>query len=607
MPRVQQYTQQVQSSALPGAQLTARVTPDAAGGAFAQAANQLGGMAAQVAAEEKRKADEMRVLEADNQVAAWERDFLYDPRNGALHRMGRDAFGVPDEVERELARLTSEIESTLSNDSQRMAFRRATSTRTASIQTAVQRHVNRQMTAFDDTTTKEALELSRQRAISLYDDPEAIELEIARQKALIVGHAERNGLPTEYVQNRFMAAEGETHLSVINQLAESSPLAAREYYEANKDRIEGQWGERAKSLIDTKVKQYEAQSLAMQIVNTSEQRQSDWLARANEIQDPETRNAVKQELAIRWREVQIARDEATMDAFNAIENGAHWVDIDESTWGDMTPDQRRGAQRRYREVQQGLEPAQDHREFLAFANMPDSELKGMSEAEFYHTYRGIFDDAHWAQARNRWLSVNQPQQADQNFTSIHSISDVTDNAAATAGIIPVNKPKSKWSDEEISRYASFLDSVQREVEEAERAKGVKLTRSELVDLINDRVADRVYTRERGNIATGMGRRRYHGEVPELALLPGEDGLAVPFEDIPIQVVAGWTAQYERATGRIAPTKGREAKRFQDRISQAYLIYRNLQGVPVPNQQQDPEGYQDYMRQLQLIADLVIGE
>ena len=51
-----------------------------------------------LALEQKQKADQVVVLDGDNQMANAENFILRDPEKGALNKRGKDAFGVPDMV-----------------------------------------------------------------------------------------------------------------------------------------------------------------------------------------------------------------------------------------------------------------------------------------------------------------------------------------------------------------------------------------------------------------------------------------------------------------------------------------------------------------------------
>ena len=103
---------------------------------------------------EFHKANELKALEASQKLSAEENRLLYDPTNGAFNKKGKDAFGLPDQVLGEYDKSVGAIEKELTNNEQRVAFKRQSIAHRVSIDNQVQRHVAAQIQDYDAETTK---------------------------------------------------------------------------------------------------------------------------------------------------------------------------------------------------------------------------------------------------------------------------------------------------------------------------------------------------------------------------------------------------------------------------------------------------------------------
>lgn len=224
MPTVPSYgDRKVQQAPLPGARLNPGAPVEAFGGGASldrrtQAANSLAGEAQKLIIEEKDRADQVAVLDADSQLSELETRLQYDPKTGAMNRRGRDAFGLPDEVKTEWEKGTQEIEKSLFNANQRLAFKRMSGSRWASLDSNIQRHVSTQIKEFDNETTSSYLENERDAAAKNFNDHDRVGLSIARQTAALQDHAQRNGLPEEWITNKAGEAASKTHMAVLDQM-----------------------------------------------------------------------------------------------------------------------------------------------------------------------------------------------------------------------------------------------------------------------------------------------------------------------------------------------------------------------------------------------------
>jgi hypothetical protein len=181
--------------------------------------------------------DQIAVLEADRKLSEWENKRLYDPKDGALGVKGKDAFGLPDTVNKEYTDFTTELEKSLANERQRDVFRRAASSRSKDINTTLSRHVFTEVRNFDNSETTNYLKNSQQAAALNYNDPNRVGLEIERQHAAISDFAKRNGIVGSETEKQMRAqAISDTHVGVIDRfLANGQDQAASDYFNGKGD------------------------------------------------------------------------------------------------------------------------------------------------------------------------------------------------------------------------------------------------------------------------------------------------------------------------------------------------------------------------------------
>lgn len=190
---------------------------------------------------ETDKADQIAVTEADAQLSALETELLYNPQTGALNRRGKDAFGLPEEVNTAWAKRVGEIERGLTSDRQRLRFQQMAQGRSADVDRTLQRHVAGEIQSHDRQVTDALLAGERNAAIANYTDPERVGLSLTRQVAAIREFGQRNGLAPEVIDSVVAKETSSTHVAILNRmLAAGSDQLALTYLNANRAGIAGE-------------------------------------------------------------------------------------------------------------------------------------------------------------------------------------------------------------------------------------------------------------------------------------------------------------------------------------------------------------------------------
>lgn len=230
MPRVPVAERTVETAPLRGGQLSP--VPSRAFGNMDQAF----GAAESSMVEERKKADQLAVLDGDVKNSAFKTSLMYDPDKGLLNRRGKDAFGIYDEAKAKWDKHVQETEKGLASETQRIAFRNRALSHWADMDLQLKRHIADEGRKYDDTVTESWIANERTAASLNYQDGERVKTSIATQKAVLADHAKRNGLPAEWLKLKTLEAESKTHVSVIERMLDNGQdEAAQGYYQANKD------------------------------------------------------------------------------------------------------------------------------------------------------------------------------------------------------------------------------------------------------------------------------------------------------------------------------------------------------------------------------------
>lgn len=235
MPVVKNYGgQQVEQQPLRGGESSATFSPVAPVG---EALGKLGGA---MWHDELLRQDQVAFLEADRKLSEWEQTTLYDPKNGALNKRGKDAFAVPDMVLKGFEDQVAEVNKGLNTDRQRDALNRSVVYRRRDLSGTLSRHVFSESRKFEEAETENYVKNATQAAILNNTDPERVAVELGRAEVAVREFADRNGLGAEYVKQKVAQVRSNTHVGIVDRyLAQGQDRAASEYFKLNKPEVAG--------------------------------------------------------------------------------------------------------------------------------------------------------------------------------------------------------------------------------------------------------------------------------------------------------------------------------------------------------------------------------
>ncbi len=326
-----------------------------------------------IAQEEKQKADQLAVLDADKQLSALETNLQYNPQTGAMNRKGKDAFGLPDQIKSDWGKGIEEIQKNLHNDTQRMAFERSETSRWASLDSNIQRHVSGEIQKYDSEVTESYLANERDAASVNYMEPDRIALSLERQRTAIADHAQRNGLPSEWVKLKISDSDSKTALSVLNRmLANGQDQLAKKSYDAYKHMLTGKDATDAEKSLKEGTLRGESQRSTDQLMQSYES-WGERLNKANDIKDPEIRDEVnrrlKTNMATEKLVEQQTEEQMTQAATNIIEASKNFDDVPPSMISKMSASTRKSLRGYADDLKEGKKAVTDWNEYYGLKTM----------------------------------------------------------------------------------------------------------------------------------------------------------------------------------------------------------------------------------------------
>ena len=572
MPTVKLYGNQQQSlNALPNARLSAAPTAETFG---ADAGAKVANIGVQMYQDELLRQDQVATLEADRKLSEWELRTMYDPKQGALTKRGKDAMGLPDVVSAEFDKYTGELRNGLTTERQRVAFDRMVETRRRDVNGTLTRHVFTEVRKFDDSETENYLKNSREAAIANFNDPARITTEIERQTAAVIDYSKRNGMGAEYEKQKIALIRSDTHEGVINRmLSNGMDQAAKEYYDKFKPELTGDTATKVEKVLTVAITEGAGLRGAGEIwkqmgpKSDTDPVSLDTMRDAAEQKfgsDPKVYKAVMDQLKERaalHNGSQRERAEANEAAvWNAKNSGASLADIMKSPQYLALPGEKREqiknsiidraymleGRGRAEQTRRGWSTYWENSDPAKLATMTEDQIINLSAKMGPEQVSSLLE-------KKRSLGKSEAVVREAKIDD-----DLFKQTALAAGLKPYD---SKLSADEKAKLGQLKNHVETLIDQEQRATGKVLTRERKAQIMQTEVDKKVMLDQWGR----------DPEIPAAMVSKDDRGSAyVPTARIPKEVI-GQAANYLRSIGAapIGASDDRIVKTHQKRIERAY--------------------------------------
>lgn len=239
--------------------------PEAFGAGLGRVLSQTGSQLERVAERMQAEEDATRIVDAQNQLASWERGFFNDPEKGIFSRKNKDAVGLYGEASKTYEEKLREISAGLENDRQRMRFTSMASNSMNTKLDAVARYEAVQRQSWMTATAKQAMEGRMSDIAANYSDENIVSAAIGDVRASI--ETMFPGMGQDFIAQATKDFVSAAQIARIDAALEAdNPDLAGKIYEAHEEEIDGVHRSSLKAKIDSIASVYEVQRTVDQMV-----------------------------------------------------------------------------------------------------------------------------------------------------------------------------------------------------------------------------------------------------------------------------------------------------------------------------------------------------
>lgn len=345
------------------------------------------------AAQEKKRQDQVALLDADNQLGALELVL----HQQATQLRGKDAYGAQQLVRDTWSKRSDEIRQNLSNDDQRLSFEGRASARYQSLLSSVAQHTETESKRYDAETTDAGLKLSLKSALDHYTDAAVVERSLADSKKIIDLFADHNGWSREERQQKQLEQTSQIHAGVIDMLLQDDKdIDATKYFQAHANELDPKALLQARDSLDVGSLRGEATRRSDSIVQSTATL-GGALAEAAKITDPKLREAtegrIRRKYEDRAADERFQREEAYQQASDIVEQTRDLHRIPPALWLKLSPEEHNQLEHRLAQ-KRNPERSTDMNTYTSLLNM--AGLSDSTRAEFEKLdlmkYRSQLDD-----------------------------------------------------------------------------------------------------------------------------------------------------------------------------------------------------------------------
>ena len=255
MPRVPEQVQQVNVASAP----SVRQTPGATAQAFGAGVGQSMRSVAEALRKFAIQKDKAKATEAFNSINADINSYLHDPQEGVYTRKGKNASGLPQELNGYLESAYGKYTKDM-NPRQKEMFNQMYEPKRQATTNNVMTHTRREFESYAISEADAFIKNAARDAEVAYNNEASIQEAMNRGEWKIKEIASDLGMSAEEKENKLHTFRTQTYTNVINRLISEEQLdQAKNYFEKKKDMIDPKQRQALKENLERKDKTVEAQ------------------------------------------------------------------------------------------------------------------------------------------------------------------------------------------------------------------------------------------------------------------------------------------------------------------------------------------------------------
>jgi hypothetical protein len=322
-----------------------------------------------------------------------------------------------------------------------------------------------------------------------YQDPAMLQRSIDTQKSVILEHANRMGLPPEYVQMKTKEVESQTHSTVINRmLSNGQDKLASQYFAANREVFTGKDIIQVEKALEEGSLRGESQRLSDEIMGKTKTMTAA-LEEAREIKDPKLRDAVTERVRGEFSLKKAAEAEDQEKRFQSyadiIEKNGGRPDqsgglLPPAQWMALDLKERQALETRAKQLREGIPPSTDWAKYYELKTLAtNSSTREEFLRENLMVYRPNMADAEFKELVNLQQQLRSGDE--KALDGYRTKAQIVASTLSAAGLDPTPAAGKK----EAQQVAEFQRQVDAEVMALQKRTGKEATNEEVQDIVDN--------------------------------------------------------------------------------------------------------------------------
>lgn len=504
MPTVSTYgARKVSTSPFPGVRKTAAETPESTGVGLDQAREQTGeqlgrlgqtvtgvGLSwlkdhAAAAAEERRQADIVAVLDFENGLAEWEQKRVYDNRDGALTLKGKNSYELPEQIAAEYDAVAGDLTAKLGTDKQRIAAQRIKQQRGQQLALTIQRHVFGEREKEYAASVDASVDNHVNAGLANATDGARITLELGQAVQTVRSYGATLGQSDDAIAQHVAAVQTKMHVGVIESLlAQRQTTKARIYFEAKRGEIDGDALARVTKALEVGTTRAEGQKASDAILaaggSLAEQR-----TKARAIDDPDVRDDVMQRLehesAVNEKQTRDADELKLRTVYDIVDKTKNVANIPPAIWASLDGGARSSLRSYANGLAKGVPVETDLPTYYGLMTKAGADPETFATMNLLG-YKGHLGEAEFKQLAGLQLSIRNGDRtkADRDLAGFRTHSEIIDGSLAQYGM----DPKAKEGTPQYTAIAQLRRMVDNQVASLEANTGKKPSNADIQDVVD---------------------------------------------------------------------------------------------------------------------------
>jgi len=277
--------------------------PAYGGSATGEALQGVAGQLGKVADEYQHNQDIAAISTARRALDDWERMALFDPEQGAINKRGKDAEGVPKQLQSSFDEAAGGVMEGLSAN-QRRAFQEVANGRRGQVLDWAAKHATKERDSYEEGAYQADVKSFVDRA-ALFPDKAPAELALLGQRT--IGYLRSKGRSTEEINAALRDNIDKAHIGVVSSLLNANDDAgAQAYYDRNRASMSADVGARIGQEVKARATLLKAQANA-DTLTASGMPQAEAIAETRKKFAGQDEEAAVSQLKTRYAEVETAK------------------------------------------------------------------------------------------------------------------------------------------------------------------------------------------------------------------------------------------------------------------------------------------------------------